>query len=623
VELERVLGTPALFATAYGNVGSSIYYALGLTAVFALGLTPLVFVVAGVIFAATAATYAEGTVRFPEAGGSSSFARHAFNELVSFGAAWAQMLVYVVTVAASAFFVPHYLSIFWEPLRENPWDIVGGIVVIVVLVVLNIVGVQEAARLSITLAVIDFATQVLLVGLGLVLVFSPEVLVDNIHWGVAPTWANFAIAIPVAMLAYTGVETVSNLAEEVRDPVRMVPAAYKLVAYAVFAIYFTLPLVALSALPVQLIDGELTTLLALPPEEGGYANDPILGVVQNLGVEGALLEALELYVGVLAATILFIATNAGVIGASRITYAMATYRQIPEVFRRLHPRFKTPWLSIVLFAGVAPIAVILPGDVEFVGTLYSFGATLSFTIAHAAIVRMRLRPGREEVMFRAKPNLRIGSVDWPLFAVFGGIATGISFLVILVQNPATRWAGLGWLAVGVVFYAVYRRRVVRAPLSATVKAPPAYGPALALEYRRLLVPVLSGQASDDALDVAASLSAERGARITAVSVLEIPLDQSLAAELTAEEDLANRELDEARAIGESYGVSVIPRLVRGRSAGAAIVREAERRAAEIIVIGAPRKDLSRGKRAVFGRTVDYVLKNAPCRVLVTATREAA
>ena len=618
-----MLGTPALFATAYGNVGSSIYYALGLTAVFALGLTPLVFVVAGVIFAATAATYAEGTVRFPEAGGSSSFARHAFNELVSFGAAWAQMLVYVVTVAASAFFVPHYLSIFWEPLRENPWDIVGGIVVIVVLVVLNIVGVQEAARLSITLAVIDFATQVLLVALGLVLVFSPEVLVDNVHWGVAPTWANLAIAVPVAMLAYTGVETVSNLAEEVRDPMRMVPAAYKLVAYAVFAIYFTLPLVALSALPVQLIDGELTTLLALPPEEGGYANDPILGVVQNLGVEGALLEALELYVGVLAATILFIATNAGVIGASRITYAMATYRQIPEVFRRLHPRFKTPWLSIVLFAGIAPIAVILPGDVEFVGTLYSFGATLSFTIAHAAIVRMRMRPGPEEVPYRGKPNLRVGAVEWPLFAVFGGIATGISFLVILVQNPATRWVGLGWLAVGLVLYAFYRRRVVGEPLAATVKAPPAYGPALALEYRRLLVPVLSGQASDDALDVAASLSAERGARITAVSVLEIPLDQPLGAEQTAEEDLANRELDEARAIGESYGVSVIPRLVRGRSAGAEIVREAERRAAEIIVIGAPRKDLSQSRRAVFGRTVDYVLKNAPCRVLVTATRGTA
>ena len=343
--MERVLGTPALFATAYGNVGSSIYYALGLTAVYALGLTPLVFVIAGIVFAATAATYAEGTVRFPEAGGSSSFARHAFNELVSFGAAWAQMLVYVVTIATSAFFVPHYLSaIFSEPLNTNPWDIVGGAVVIVVLVALNVVGVTEAAKLSIGLAVIDFATQVLLVLLGFALVFSPEMLVDNVHWGNAPTWGNLAIAIPVAMLAYTGVETVSNLAEEAREPERSVPNAYKLVALAVFAIYFTLPLVALSALPVTTIDGELTTLLALPPEDGGYANDPILGVVENLGIEGGLLDRAPVYVGILAATILFVATNAGIIGASRITYSMATYRQMPEVFRRLHPRFKTPYL---------------------------------------------------------------------------------------------------------------------------------------------------------------------------------------------------------------------------------------------------------------------------------------
>ncbi len=444
--LERVLGTPALFATAYGNVGSSIYYALGLTAAYALGLTPLVFVVAGIIFAATAATYAEGTVRYPEAGGSSSFARHAFNELVSFGAAWAQMLVYVVTVAVSAFFVPHYLSVFWEPLRENPADIVGGAIVIVVLVALNIVGVQEAAKLSVTLAVIDFATQVLLVILGFILVFSPEVIADNIHWGVAPTWSQFAIAIPVAMLAYTGVETVSNLAEEARDPARTVPAAYKWVAGAVFAIYFTLPLVALSAMPVQMIDGELTTLLALPPEEGGYANDPILGVVDNLGLTGAALEALQVYVGILAATILIIATNAGVIGASRITYSMATYRQMPEVFRRLHPRFKTPWLSLVVFAGLAPILVILPGDTTFVGTLYSFGATLSFTVAHASIVRLRMKPAEEEEPYRARPNLRLGGVDWPLFAVLGGIATGISFVVIVVQNAETRWVGLAWMA---------------------------------------------------------------------------------------------------------------------------------------------------------------------------------
>src|SRR5215207_5570615 len=400
--LERVLGTPALFATAYGNVGSSVYYALGLTAVYALGLTPIVFIVAGLIFACTAATYSEGTVRYPEAGGSASFARHAFDERVSFTAAWAQMLVYVVTVAVSAFFVPHYLSIFWDPLRTNPWDIVGGAIVIVILVALNVVGVSEAAKLSVTLAVVDLATQVLLVIIGFFLVFNPGTLVDNVHWGVAPTWSNLALAVPVAMLAYTGVETVSNLAEEVRDPIRSVPKAYKLVAVAVFAIYFTLPWIALSAMPVtRNADGEYETLLGLPPEEGGYANDPVLGLVKNLGLHGRVLDVTEVYVGVLAATILFIATNAGVIGASRITYAMATYRQIPEVFRRLHPRYKTPWLAIVLFGGVAPCIVMLPGETTFIGTLYAFGATLSFTVAHVSLIRIRrLRKDETEVAFR-------------------------------------------------------------------------------------------------------------------------------------------------------------------------------------------------------------------------------
>jgi APA family basic amino acid/polyamine antiporter len=618
-----VLGTPALFATAYGNVGSSIYYALGLTAVYALGLTPLVFVIAGLVFAMTAATYAEGTARFPEAGGSASFARHAFDELVSFVAGWSQMLVYIVTVAVSAFFVPHYLSIFWEPLRTNPWDIVGGAIVIVVLVALNVVGVSEAAKLSITLAVVDFATQLLLVLIGFALVFSPSVLADNVHWGVAPTWSSLAISIPVAMLAYTGVETVSNLAEEARDPVRTVPNAYKLVALAVFAIYFTLPAIALSALPVELIDGELTTLLALPPEDGGYANDPILGVVANIGVEGALLDALEIYVGVLAATILFIATNAGVIGASRITYSMATYRQLPEVFRRLHPRFKTPWLSLVVFAGIAPIVILLPGDVNFVGTLYALGATLSFTVAHAALVRIRVadRHAATPSPYTARGNVVARGVTWPVFALVGGVATGASFLVIVVQNPATRWVGLGWLVLGLVGYVVYRTRVLHVPLRATVKAPPALGPALALEYRRILVPVVPGRSSDDALDVACRLAAERGARVIALTVLETPLERAVDDVDAASLRSANDELDEAVAIGDSYGVRVTPRLVRGRSAAREIVAEAERRNVEIIVLGSPRKSLVDRRRGVFGATVDRVLRNAPCRVMVTASRD--
>ena len=621
--LERVLGTPALFATAYGNVGSSIYYALGVTAAFALGLTPLVFIVAGVIFVATSLTYTEGTVRFPEAGGSSSFARHAFNELVSFGAAWAQMLNYIITIAISAFFVPHYLSVFWEPLRENPWDIVGGALVIALLVGLNVVGLREAATLNILLAVIDFATQLLLVLLGFVLILSPETLVDNVDFGVAPTWSQFLLAIPVGMIAYTGLETISNLAEETRDPPRDVPRAYRWVAAAVFAIYLTLPLVALSALPVERVGGEFQTLLGLPPEEGGYQNDPILGVVENLGLdEGALLRGLEIYVGVLAATILFIATNAGVIGASRITYAMATYRQLPEVFRRLHPRFKTPWLSLIVFAGLVSILTLLPGRTTFLGTMYAFGAMLSFTIAHLAVIGLRYRRPDDELVFRARPNLRLRGVDWPLFAIVGGGATALAWLVVVVQEADTRWAGLGWLAVGFVGYAVYRRFVVRAPMRETVRAPAiVLGPSLTVEYRTIVVPVVRTAESEEALVAAARLADERAASVAIVHVIELPLDLPLHVRLPDVEEAANETLDSAAALVESYGVRAVVRLVRARAAGPAIVEEADRRNAELVVLGAPRARI--GRRRIFGRTVDYVLKHSPSRVMIAAGRRAA
>ena len=315
--LERVLGTGALFSTAYGNVGSSIYYALGLVAVFALGMTPVVFLIAGVIFVCTAATYTEATTMYPEAGGSSSFARRAFNEFWSFFAAWGQMLNYIITVAISAFFVPHYLSVFWEPLGESPADIVAGIAVVGILAALNVVGVKESAGLNVFLALADFFTQVVLVVVGVVLVFSPDTLVNNVDFGTSPTLGDFLIAIPVGMVAYTGIETISNMAEEAKDYGETIPRGMAGVVIAVVAIYSFLPAVALSAMPVE--NGE--TLLAQSKEDGGFADDPILGVVENIEL-GALQGAAEVYVGILAATILFIATNAGLIGVSRLTYSM-------------------------------------------------------------------------------------------------------------------------------------------------------------------------------------------------------------------------------------------------------------------------------------------------------------
>ena len=187
--LHKVLGVSALFSTAYGNVGSSIYYALGVVAVAALGLTPLVFILTGLLFVCTAWSYSEATAAMPEAGGASSFTRRAFNEFASFGIGWAQMLAYTATIAISALFVPQYLSIFWPILRDPPYSVIGGAITILVLVVINVVGIKEAARLNIVLAMLDLGTQVLIMIIALILLLEPKILLDQIQWGIAPTWS--------------------------------------------------------------------------------------------------------------------------------------------------------------------------------------------------------------------------------------------------------------------------------------------------------------------------------------------------------------------------------------------------------------------------------------------------
>jgi basic amino acid/polyamine antiporter, APA family len=324
------------------------------------------------------------------------------------------------------------------------------------------------------------------------------------------------------------------------------------------------------------------------------------------------------YVGILAATILFIATNAGVIGASRITYAMSSHRQMPEVFRRLHPKLKTPWLALIVFGAAGPTVFLLSGQVDFLGRMYAFGAMLSFTIAHASVIALRVKRGGDELEWRARPNLRLGGIDWPLFAIVGGLGTGIAWLVVVEQDAPTRYAGLAWLAAGFVFYPLYRRRL-KLPLRQTTRAPIPIGAALALEYRSILVPVVAGTESREAVELAARLATERAGRIVLLRVIVVPLELPIDADLGEQLAEADHLLDEYRTIAEPYGVRVVERVVRARNAGRAIVDEAERRGAEIIVLGA-----RRGRhRAIFGHTVDYVLKNAPSRVMVAAGQQRA
>ena len=607
--LSRIYGSGALFAAAYGNVGSSIYYALGVTAAFALGLTPVAFMIAGLIFICTAATYAEATVMYPEAGGSSSFGRHAFNELVSFIAAWAQMLNYTITVAISAYFVPHYLAVFWPALGHAPGDIVGGAAVIVLLAWLNVRGGQESARLNIILAVADLATQVVLVGIGMFLVFNTSVLIDNIHLGVAPTWPDFALGIAVGMIAYTGIETISNMSEEAKDAARSVPQGVALVVIAVLGLYLFIPLVALSAMPVHL-DGAGNYVTELGTT---FADDPILGIVENLGLTQGLTDLLRVYVGVVAAVILIIATNAGLIGVSRLSYSMGQYRQLPEAIRQIHPTYRTPYVAIIFFAILA-IVTLIPGQASFLATMYSFGAMLSFTIAHAAVIRLRQKQPDRERAWQPKGNIRFRGVLIPLTAVFGGFGTFAAWLVVMALNPVTLAVGLVWLAIGLVAYMVYRRHQ-ELPLTGTVKVvlPEPLG-VEEIEYKSVIVAFPADQPfSEEVVATAAKLTSDRRRGIHITALLTVPTHLPLESSMAEEETEAQSKIERAKLIA---GLRVTGRVERVRPGqeGYFLARQARTSKAAAIVIGL------RSRRGIpeYGKTLETLLRERPCRVIVVS-----
>jgi APA family basic amino acid/polyamine antiporter len=612
--LRRSVGVPGLFATAYGNVGSSIYYALGLVAGYALGLTPVVFMFAGGLFVLTAKTYAEGAAMFPEAGGSSSFARHAFNELVSFFAGWALSLDYIITIAISAFFVPHYLGAFFPSLTHNPGDIFGGLITIALLAWLNIRGLGESAKLNLFLAVADLCTQILLVGVGIVLVLNPSLLVHQVHLGKAPTWHNLIFALSVAMVAYTGIETVSNMAEEAKDPGHDVPKAVNLVLFAVLGVYAGISVVALSALPVvHGIHGYATQLGTT------YENDPVLGIITRLGLHGATLTIAKDYVGVLAATILFIATNAGLIGISRLSWSLAEHRQLPSLFSRLHPKYRTPWFTIVFFSILAGL-LIIPGETKLLGNLYSFGAMLSFTTAHVSVVVLRVKDPDRERPYRMPWSVRIKGAQIPMTAVIGAVGTFAAWIAVVALHPEARTVGLPWMVLGVAGYVIYRRRqgldLYSTHRIERAARPPDFAQ---LEYSTALVPIFGEDVSATALSSAAKLIGEDGV-VYAIFVLPVPSQLSLEAGLEEEEARGRSVLEGARIKARRAGIKIHTGLIRTRNPGAALVEEAERVNADVIywsTLHAPS-----GERRI-GPTAVYLLSKRPCRVIIETENRPA
>lgn len=624
---QGTIGIRALFGVVYATSITSVYFALGVVAHRAGGLTPEVFVVAGAFFLLTGMTYAEGASLHPERGGSAVFARYAFNELVSFVAGWAIVLDYTILIAVAALTAPAYLGVFWPALDHGIGQVLGGFAVIAVITADNLRGVngRRLRRRALATAA-DLSLQIAVFVFGVVLVFHPSHLTAAVHLGSAPSASDLGFALPIGVIAFAGIESAASLAAEVSATPAQLKKLVGIGGSVIVAVYVGIAVIGIAALPVH---HGVTGL------GRGHISAPLLGIVESYRPTW-IADILKYVVGVIGAGGLTAAAGVAMLGVSRVGFSLATNRQIPSALGRLSGRWGTPWL-VIAAAAVAAAALVLPTNLELLVGIYAFGALIAFTIAHLSVIATRFREPHRERTFTIPLSIPFRGASLPLPAVAGVLLGLAGWIAVIVYHHVARYVGLGWMLAGLALYVTYRR-VEGKPLLRQVTIPER---ALRHEtpepdFGSILVPLLGTPLDDDIIQTAGRLAGEtqddlnvEGATIEAIWVFEIPLSLPLDAPLPdAQVKLARAALQRAKEVGEEYeGVEVATATVRARRAGHAIVYEAKRRGVEVIVLAAEAPSGIRGGGRLggvsgidnfVGTVTKYVVSKAPCRVILTA-----
>jgi APA family basic amino acid/polyamine antiporter len=630
--MRKGLGSPALFGIVQGFVAASVYFAVGVVAERALGLTWLVFLAGNVLFALVVVSYMEGASLHQERGGATVIARHAFNELWSFIAGWAICLDYLILIALTAFTVADYAAVFWSPLAHGLPEFAVGVGVIAYVAWTNARGTgPRRYERAVLLVLADLVLQLIILGLGLALLFDPGVLTRPAEVTGSASLEDVLWAFPLVLVAFSGIDASSGLAGQVAIGRRGLRRLVVVRFMAALIPYVGIALLASSTLPVERLN------------EGGAASwieAPVLGVVADFS-QGWLREPLRYLVALSAIAILVAACHAAMLGLSRLGYSLATNRQIPSLVGYLHPRKGTPVVIITVGALLA-VLLLIPSDLQFLLGISAFGATLAFTLVCAGVCRLRWKEPDRDRPYRVPFNVRIGRGSLPLPTALGAAVSALSFVAVIALHGGGRWVGLGWMAFGIGVYVYYRtsegkpltKRVTVPEKALTREAPEA-------EYGSILVPVFGEQLDDDIVQTAGRLAADenddvddRGAVIEAVWVFEVPMALPLDTRVPdAELQRARKALARAKAVGEEYeGVEVATAVVRARRAGEAIVHEAKRRGVEAIVLAAEEPSRVRGglrfggkqglRDTFVGETTRYVVQKAPCRVILTAPAQA-
>jgi APA family basic amino acid/polyamine antiporter len=602
-QMKRSLGVGDLFAIGYGDLGSSIYYALGITAMYALGATPIALLLAGLVFVCTALTYAEMSSVMAEAGGSASFSRKTFNDLVSFIAGWALLLDYIVTIAVSAYSVGPYLAYFFPGLKLVSLKISFSIGIIILMVLLNIRGNKQSTRFSLILTALTIITQVVIVVIGLFTIVSIPEFFSHLEIGGAdkmwsPTWEQFLYGVVMAMVAYTGIESMAQLSSEAINPKKTVPKAIVL---------------AMGLLLVMYAGISVTALCAVTPEalSTTYQEDPIAGIVQALPIGSSVLGP---WVGLLAAILLIVASNAGLIGASRLSFNMGEYFQLPRTFYNLHKKYKTPYISLLIFGVLASLVIVWStGSLDALAELYSFGAMLAFFCAHVSLLFHRFRYPDIERPFRAPLNITIKGKSFSITAFVGAVMTLSVWLLVIMTKPNGRNLGLLWIAFGLGMYFIYRKKHQLSPVGQIeiekVKVPDYKD----LDVSKILL-LTRGQLVPDTLVVACNLAKKFGAEISLVNIIEVPYMIPLSSNLLQKEAYVEPVLKKAQAFALEKGVRMKVRIIRARSIVKSAEELVEKEGFDLLIIG------NRTNQSL-GPITEKILSSVNCRVWICRPKD--
>jgi APA family basic amino acid/polyamine antiporter len=627
--LGRGLGQPALFAIVYTAVASAIYFSLGVVADHALGLTPVVFLVAGLFFALAAMTYVEGAALHPERAGSTVFARYGFNELVSFVAGWAILLDYVLLIAVTSFSATNYLAAFWGELGTGTPELILALAIILYVAVRNIRGFSKTRvnRVS-ALVLADIGLQLLIIVVGLAAFFDWGALIDPIDLGASPKTGDLIFALGVATVVFTGLESAAGISGEIRATRGQLKRLILSATGVVMVVYVGIALVAMTAFPV--VDGH-TEL------SDRWLEAPVLGITEQFEQQW-LSDVLKYAVAIAATATLIAAANSAMLGLSRLAYSLSRNRQIPTGLGRLHRTRSTPFVLITIAAVIAG-ALVVPEDLDLLVGIYAFGALLGLTIAHLSIIALRYREPDRERFYRVPLSIRFRGGDLPLPAVAGAVLSALAWVSVVITHAGARWVGFGWMAFGLATYVVYRKSQGKSLLK-RVTVPEA---ALRLEkdelqFGSILVPLTGTPLDDDMIQTAGRLAGEEqdegldshNSTIEALWIFEVPMALPIDARLPdVHLERARAALRRAKAVGEEYeGVEVATATVRARRAGAAIVDEARRRGVQAIVLAAEEPSRIRGGALLGGRggpldnfvgeVTKYVVSKATCEVILTA-----